>query len=143
MERKTFDFICKQYIKKEVEETKKYNIYYDKHEVKRNLLDNKTLSCVENKDGTFVFVLKNEKHVYLNIGILKEQFNHLYYFEMEMEEDIIINNFDIKNVKSHCLLLPRLNTLGLPSKNNMLTTSSTYTIISDNWKEIDENKQLK
>ena len=143
LERKTFDFICKQYIKKEVDETKKYNIYYDKHEVKRNLLDNKTLSCVENKDGTFVFVLKNAKHVYLNIGILKEQFNHLYYFEMDMEENIIVNNFDINNIKSHCLLLPRLNTLGLPSKNNVIATLSTYTIISDDWKELDEHKQLK
>ena len=98
---------------------------------------------METKDHTFVFILKNKKQINLNIGILKEKYNHLYYYEMKMEEHISIKDFDMKHVKSHCVLLPRLNSNGLPSRSNVGIISSMYTIISDDWKELDGHKKLK
>ena len=72
LKRKTFDYICNQFVEHcQLEETKKYNIYCDKHEVKINLMENITLLCVERIDGSFVFILRNKQQIYLNIGNLK------------------------------------------------------------------------
>ena len=78
LERKTFNFICNGYIKKDVDPPKKYNIYVDQHKVKRYLVENKSLSCIYKKDGTFVFVLNNTKEIKFEIGTMDGKYNHLY-----------------------------------------------------------------
>ena len=77
LERKTFDYICNDYINKEAHEEKKYHIYPDKKYIEVFLLANKTLSCIYKKDNTFVFVLKNQNEIQLNMGAMIGRHNHL------------------------------------------------------------------
>ena len=59
--KKKLDYICNQFVEhRKLEEAKKYNMYCDKHEVKKYLMENRTLSCVERTDGSFVFILRNK-----------------------------------------------------------------------------------
>ena len=50
---------------------------------------------------------------------------------MQMDAHVILNEFDTNSVKSHYLLLPMLISNGLPTKNDVVTISSIYTIFSD------------
>ena len=61
---------------------------------------------------------------------------------MKLDRNTILDDFDHNQIESHCMLLPKLEVNGLPSENNFLTTS-IYTIISDDWKALDENRLLK
>ena len=121
---------------------KKYNIYVDQHQVKHYLVKNKSLSCIYKKYGTFVFVLNNKKEIKFEIGTMDGKYNHLYYYTMKLDRNTILDDFGHNQIESHCMLLPKLEVNGLPSENIVLTTS-IYTIIRDDWKALDENKLLK
>ena len=105
-------------------------------------MENKTLSCVEKINGSFVFILRNRKEIQLNIGNRKDIHNHLIYYEMNIEQHLFMKDFDSNSVKNHCLLLPMLNPNGLPWDSEVLTLSCIYTIISDDWKDLDVMKKL-
>ena len=94
-------------------------------------MENITFLYVERIDGSFVFILRNKQQIYLNIANIKGKYNHLFYYEMQMEAHVLLNDFDINSVKSHCLLLQMLNPNGLPTKSDVFTISSIYTTISD------------
>ena len=70
------------------------------------------------------------------------KYNHLNYYIMSVDNTFIEKKFDETTIKSHCVLLPMLNMNGLPNQNNNTQGSQVYTIISDDWKQIDEYKTL-
>lgn len=126
-----FYYICNQYVQYcQVEETKKYNIYFIKYKVKKYLIENRTLSCVKRIDGSFVFILRKKQQIYLNIENSQGKDNQLFNYEIQMDAHVILNECDIVSVKNHYLLLPILNSNVLPTKSDVLKLSSIYTIIS-------------
>ena len=78
----------------------------------------------------------------VNIDNNVELNNSMYYLKMNVE--VISNKFLDSNVliKSSCLLLPKLCSLGIPNINQGGFGNTMFTIIDSDWNNIKHNKLI-
>ena len=143
LQQKVFNYICKDFLEKDITQPKKYHKYTCVGEINAKLVQNKVLSCIYLSDGTFLCAMKDKSVVPLLIGTFHGTYNFQYYFIIE------IGNFSMNytllyiSIMSYCLLLPKLDANGLPNGMTSEIGSSIYTVVSSDWKQLQKTKLIK
>ena len=144
MERKAFSYICIQYTKIQINVPKNFHYYKDIDEVRSKLLCSHVLSCVYYKNRDFCFILKDKTVIKIHLSKYHSICNSLHYYELKQSDlNIDISEYIYEDIKSYCLLLPKLDINELPDEFGIDTTPSVYTIISSDWKKINIEKIIQ
>ena len=143
LQRKIFNYICKDFLEKDITQPKQYHKYTCVGEINAKLVQNKVLSCIYLSDGTFLCVMKDKTVVPLLIGTFHGTYNYLHYFIMKIGNSSM--NYTLQDIciMSYCLLLPKLDTNGLPNGMTSEIGSSIYTVVSSDWKQLQKTKLIK
>ena len=87
--------------------------------------------------------MKDKTAVPLLIGTFHGTYNYLHYFIMKIGNSSM--NYTLQDIciMSYCLLLPKLDTNGLPNGMTSEIGSSIYTVVSSDWKQLQKTKLIK